>query len=217
MNLVFIYGPPASGKLTVAEALAELIGYPVFHNHVTRDLVRGIYPGELTANYELVDSLREAVLSYCARRGTSVIFTFVYDGPQDDEVVRKRLDAVTANGGDVLLVKLHAPHDVLLQRVSNVSRTKHDKLRDRDTLASLLQRNPYPSLPYPDVFRIDTSERWPRRSAGVSSSPRNPVSPIADSSAGRCPPGAKHSRSLNYSRLCLAGERCWHRMLRGAG
>ena len=167
MNLIFIYGPPASGKLTVAEALAELIGYPVFHNHVTRDLVQGIYPGELAANYELVDALREAVLSYCARRGTSVIFTFVYDGPQDDEVVRKRLDAVMANGGDVLLVELNAPHDVLLQRVSNVSRTTHDKLRDRDTLASLLQRNPYPSLPYPDVFRIDTSEHEPEEAAAL--------------------------------------------------
>lgn len=144
MKLIFIYGPPASGKLTVAERLAELTGYLVFHNHVTRDPVQRIYPGELAANYELVDLLRETVLSYCARHGNSVIFTFVYDGPQDD-VVRKRVDAVTANGGQVLLVELYAPHDVLLQRVSDVSRTKHNKLTDRDILASLLQQNPYPS------------------------------------------------------------------------
>lgn len=167
MNLIFIYGPPASGKLTVAEKLAELTGYRVFHNHVTRDLVQGIYPGELAANYELVDSLREAVLSYCARRGTSVIFTFVYDGPQDDDVVRKRLHAVMANGGEVLLVELHAPHNVLLQRVSNISRTAHNKLRDRETLASLLQRNLYPSVPYPDVLRIDTSEHEPDEAAAL--------------------------------------------------
>jgi predicted kinase len=170
MKLIFIYGPPASGKLTVAGKLAELTGYPVFHNHMTRDLVQGIYPGELAANYELVDVLREAVLSYCARRGTSVIFTFVYDGPQDDNVVRKRLDAVLANGGAILLVELHAPHDVLLQRVSDASRTKHDKLRNRDTLASLLQRIPYPSLPYPDVFRIDTSEHEPEEAAALIAS-----------------------------------------------
>ena len=49
MQLIFIYGLPASGKLTVAEELAELTGYPVFHYHVTRDLVQRIYPGELAA------------------------------------------------------------------------------------------------------------------------------------------------------------------------
>lgn len=167
MKLIFIYGPPASGKLTVAEKLAELTGYPVFHNHVTRDLVQRIYPGELAANYELVDLLREAVLSYCARHGTDVIFTFVYDGPQDDDVVQKRMDAVTANGGHVLLVELHAPHDVLLQRVSDVSRTKHNKLTDRDALASLLQQIPYPSLPHDDVFKIDTSKHEPEEAAAL--------------------------------------------------
>ncbi|MGE2714407.1 AAA family ATPase [Mycolicibacterium litorale] len=167
MKLIFIYGPPASGKLTVAEALAELTGFPVFHNHVTRDLVQGLYPGELAANYQLVDELREAVLGYCARRGTSVIFTFVYDGPQDDDVVRKRLDAVMANGGEVLLVELHAPHDVLLQRVSEVSRAKHNKLTDRDILASLLQRVPYPSLPYAGVFTVDTSKHEPKDAAAL--------------------------------------------------
>jgi replication-associated recombination protein RarA len=32
-SLVFIYGPPAAGKLTVAEALAMRTGHKVFHNH----------------------------------------------------------------------------------------------------------------------------------------------------------------------------------------
>jgi chloramphenicol 3-O-phosphotransferase len=167
MKLVFIYGPPASGKLTVAEELAKLTGYPVFHNHLTRDLVQGIYPGNLVGNYELVDTLREAVLTYSARHGTSIIFTFVYDGPADDTVVRKRIETVTANGGDVLLVELYAPHDVLLTRVSDASRMKHKKLTDRETLASLLERIPYPSLPYRGVLKIDTSKHAPTEAAAL--------------------------------------------------
>jgi len=35
MKLVFIYGPPAVGKLTVANALAKVTGFKVFHNHLT--------------------------------------------------------------------------------------------------------------------------------------------------------------------------------------
>lgn len=167
MKLVFIYGPPASGKLTVAEELAKITGYPVFRNHQTRDLVQGIYPGDLMGNYELVNTLREAVLTYCARHGTSIIFTFVYDGPADDSVVSNRIEAVTAHGGDVLLVELYAPHDVLLTRVSDVSRMNHKKLTDRDTLASLLERVPYPSLPYDSVLKIDTSKHAPAEAAAL--------------------------------------------------
>ena len=44
MNLVFIYGPPAVGKLTVAKELSLITGYPLFHNHLTRDLVHELFP-----------------------------------------------------------------------------------------------------------------------------------------------------------------------------
>jgi len=42
MKLVFIYGPPASGKLTVARELATLTGYRLFHNHLIVDAVAAV-------------------------------------------------------------------------------------------------------------------------------------------------------------------------------
>jgi len=33
MRLVFIYGMPATGKLTVAKELVDITGYALFHNH----------------------------------------------------------------------------------------------------------------------------------------------------------------------------------------
>ncbi len=35
MQLVFLYGPPGVGKLTVGNALSALTGYKLFHNHLT--------------------------------------------------------------------------------------------------------------------------------------------------------------------------------------
>ncbi len=35
MKLILIYGPEASGKLTVAGELAAITGNRVFHNHVS--------------------------------------------------------------------------------------------------------------------------------------------------------------------------------------
>ena len=39
MKLIFIYGLPATGKLTVAVELAAMTGYKLFHNHLVVDLL----------------------------------------------------------------------------------------------------------------------------------------------------------------------------------
>jgi hypothetical protein len=44
MRVVFIYGPVASGKLTVARALAERTGMALFHNHLVVDAVGAVFP-----------------------------------------------------------------------------------------------------------------------------------------------------------------------------
>ena len=67
MKLIFLYGPPASGKLTIAEILSERTGIPLFHNHLSRDLVKDIYGDKLRQNYELVDRIRFDVLGYCSK------------------------------------------------------------------------------------------------------------------------------------------------------
>ena len=44
MDLVFLHGPAASGKLTVARALEARVGLPVFHNHLVVDLLTTVFP-----------------------------------------------------------------------------------------------------------------------------------------------------------------------------
>ncbi|HEU4798188.1 MAG TPA: AAA family ATPase [bacterium] len=85
MQLIFIYGPPAVGKLSVANALAKLTGYRVFHNHLTIDLVRSIFDWGQGPFFSLVDRYRVELIEAAAKANIpGVIFTFVYAKDQDD-------------------------------------------------------------------------------------------------------------------------------------
>ena len=44
MKLIFLYGPAASGKLTIARELATLTGFALFHNHLVVDAVAAVFP-----------------------------------------------------------------------------------------------------------------------------------------------------------------------------
>lgn len=55
MHYVVLYGPPASGKLTVASKVADLSGYKLVHNHLLFNVAIALYPrfsDELTAFLE---------------------------------------------------------------------------------------------------------------------------------------------------------------------
>lgn len=161
MKLIFIYGPPATGKLTIAQKLSDATGIPLFHNHLSRDLAKEIYGIELASNYSLVHKIRNDVFSYCAEHNTDLIFTFVYAGVSDDEIVKKHIDSIETNGGEVVFVKLTARREDLLKRVNNESRKKHKKLLDAEILEDFLKSNGDPSVPFVDSLLVDTSELEP--------------------------------------------------------
>jgi hypothetical protein len=160
MKLVFIYGPPASGKLTVAEQLSKLTGISLFHNHLTRDLVKDIYGDDLGANYSLVQKLRNDVLAYCAENETDLIFTYVYAGAQDENeepIIKSHIKSVEAHGGEVFFVELTADRDELLKRVGNESRMQHKKLLDPAVLSTFLDSRNELTIPFVKSIKVDTS------------------------------------------------------------
>jgi len=161
MKLIFIYGPPAAGKLTIAEKLSEATGIAVFHNHHSRDIVKDIYGDELMQHYDLVDTIRFDVLEYCAQHDTDLIFTYVYGGPDDDVKVKGFTEKIESNGGSVHFVELTANAEDLINRVDNESRKRFKKLTDKEIMAKLLEDVPTFSIPYVDALKINTSDVSP--------------------------------------------------------
>jgi hypothetical protein len=68
MNLVFLYGPPGVGKLTVGQALADITGYRLFHNHLAIDCARPVFEFGTGPFWGLVQDLRVLTIDHAARQ-----------------------------------------------------------------------------------------------------------------------------------------------------
>jgi chloramphenicol 3-O-phosphotransferase len=161
-TLLYIYGPPASGKLTVATALSELTGFPLFHNHLSVDAVSCVLPFGSKPFAEVLLRLRLDVFQTAARAGISLIFTNNSAWVGAD--ARSRFAAfateatrmVEAEGGQTVFVKLSAPLAVLEERVAHESRRRLGKLVDIARLGELVGGLDQSAL-HPDDLEIDTS------------------------------------------------------------
>ena len=126
MSLVIIFGPPAAGKATVGRVLAEQTGYKLLHNHMTVDLVGGIFDFGTDAFRTLVVEFRQRVVEETAREGVGLILTMAWS-LDDDE-------AAAAFGRAVYLVELAAPFALRKERNRLPDRLANKRLVPDDGL-----------------------------------------------------------------------------------
>lgn len=161
-RLVYLYGPPAVGKLTVAKQLQERTGIRLFHNHLTVDALVSVFDFGSPPFSELLHRVRLDVFATAARTGVDVLFTNNSAWAVDDGRAKFAAFAGTVrrtvedSGGVVHFVRLVAPLNVLLERVANESRRAHGKLLDPARLEQILEVHDDRSL-HDDDLVIDTS------------------------------------------------------------
>jgi tRNA uridine 5-carbamoylmethylation protein Kti12 len=166
MKLVFIYGPPASGKLTVAKELAKLTGFKLFHNHVSIQFVESLFEFGSKLFSRLTDKYRTEMLEEAAKEKVDTIFTFVYGKPEDDPFVRKIVRKVNTHGGKVCFVRLKCDKDELEKRVGNKARKSLGKIATRNLLSYVYEKFDLDSeVPFQSSLTIDTGTQSPRKAA----------------------------------------------------
>jgi shikimate kinase len=127
MKLVFIYGPPASGKLTVATELAKLTGFKLFDNHVSIQFVQSIFEFGTKTFWRLTGKYRLEMLEEASREGIDVIFTFVYSRGEDDRFVNHVVKIIRSHGGQVCFVRLYCERKELFRRVKASQKEENGK------------------------------------------------------------------------------------------
>lgn len=134
MRLLFLHGPPAAGKLTIAREIAALTGFAVFHNHLVVDAVAAVFPFGTEPFARLRERFWLEVLGEAATAGRSLIFTFAPEPSVAPGFPGRVVQAVTAAGGRVDFVRLTLPAAEQEQRLVDPGRAAFGKLRSLELL-----------------------------------------------------------------------------------
>jgi hypothetical protein len=166
MNLIFLYGPPATGKYTVGCELAALTGYRFFHNHLVVDTVLSVYDFGTPGFVELRETIWIEVFSRAAQdQLPGLIFTFNPENSVRQSFIDWLFNKLPAN---VYSVQLTATENEIERRLSAPSRHEHKKLTDLTLYRHLRESGVFqsPSIPRTDI-QIDTAAHDPITSALV--------------------------------------------------
>lgn len=167
MDLVFLHGPPAVGKLTVARALAARTGLKLFHNHLVLDAITAVFDYATPPYVRLREAIWLQMFEAAAAEGVSLVFTFMPEISVQPAFPERVRAAIRPHGGRLRLVELTCPVEALDDRLDAPSRADFAKLRDvammRDLRATGWLDYPMP----PSELTLDTAALSPDAAAAA--------------------------------------------------
>ncbi len=167
MKLIFLHGPAACGKLTIAKDIAARTGFALFHNHLVVDALLAVFPFGSPDFVRLREDFWMATLIAAARTGRSTIFTFAPEDSVAPDFPDRLRAAIEAEGGTVDFVRLTVSIAAQEARIDAASRAAFAKLRSLELLRELRPRfRACEDAMPPSALCLDTSDLPPEEAAG---------------------------------------------------
>jgi hypothetical protein len=163
MKLVFIYGYPGVGKLTVATELQKLTNYKLFHNHLAVDLVEPVFEFGSKPFIELREEIWLRTFELGIQNGLEgMIFTFAFEKTVSVTFIDKVIALFSKDPTNLMFVELICEPSQLKSRVENPDRQKYGKFQSFTKLDELINNSTYfePELDA-KVLKIDNTHKQP--------------------------------------------------------
>jgi hypothetical protein len=167
VKLVFIFGRPAVGKLTVARVLASLTGGRLFHNHLAVNVALSVYDFGTPGFIGLREQIWNAVFDRAtADRLPLLIFTFNPENTVPQRFIDGLFAKIAFAGGEVIPVELVASETEIEERLGSELRRLDGKVLDARMYRDLRSKGTFdaPVMPSPRL-RIDTGRLAPALAA----------------------------------------------------
>jgi hypothetical protein len=180
VTLLFVFGPPAVGKMTVGRAIADASDFRLFHNHHVIEPLLDVFEFETPQFQTLMSEFRQRVLEEAATADIDLVFTLVWalDLPEDAAAMRRHLAPFVEAGRRIVMVELYADLETRLDRNRTPYRlaekkSKRDLVWSEGNVRGLerIQMNTGVSSPGDEVIagfphlRIDNTDRAPEEVA----------------------------------------------------
>lgn len=159
MRLIFIYGMPATGKLTVARELAAKTGFKLFHNHLVVDLLLSVFEFGSPEFVRLREEIWLSVMKEARNAEISgLIFTFAPERTVRPSFASEVEKLISEANGTLDFVELVCPPQELRRRMTDESRREFGKLTSVELFEQLLADGVFDTPQMPKAaLMIDTS------------------------------------------------------------
>lgn len=161
MNLIFLYGPPAVGKLTIAQELAKLTDYKLYHNHLATDLVESVFARDMQDNgfFSLIADVNLFMVNKAIEHNIDgLIMTSCYIHPDEDKYIDSLKKMMRDSGNTINFVQIVCDEKQLVKRVVTDSRKKFGKLQDVKLLLRFIkEKDLYHKIKSPHGLSINNS------------------------------------------------------------
>lgn len=166
MFCIFIHGPVASGKLTVAREVHRRTGLPLYHNHLAVDAALSLFPFGSEGFVRLREGMWLSAFRESATARQPFIFTFAPEATVRPALIDELTATLTAVGGEVLFVALTCAEAELEQRLQTSDRARFHKLNSLETYRELQVSGAFafPPMPRP-ALSIATDKLSPAEAA----------------------------------------------------
>jgi hypothetical protein len=166
-QIIFLYGRPGVGKLTVGEHLTSETGYSLLHNHSVVDLATSLFPFGTPAFVTLREILWHTCVDAALKsKAGGVIITFAPEATVTDNFIPALQKRVASGGGTIHFIELKCSNAELEKRIQSEPRERFGKLRDVYKFRKLDEAGTFdkPKMPTPELV-IDTTTQNPLESA----------------------------------------------------
>lgn len=173
-TLVIILGPHAVGKMTVGQELAKITELRLFHNHMSIELTRKLFPKDRKEWGILNQTIRQTVFDLYAKGDfPGLIFTYMFgfDLQQEYDYIFKLINLFKENGANCFVVELCADFEERLVRNKSENRLLHkESKRDLErseaemrSTSAKYRLNSYDGeeLPFENYLKIDNTNVSP--------------------------------------------------------
>jgi GNAT superfamily N-acetyltransferase len=194
-RVVFISGPPASGKLTIAKELAKLTSHALFHNHLTVDLLTSVYPFGSEAFVRHRETIWHSVMADAVRTGGDILFTFAPERTVSQDFPQRLTQNIRAAGGTIVFVSVWCDPAERKRRISDRSRVGA-KLSDPELYAKLEAEGAFDYPPIPSDLSVDSTKIHPLENARIIAGWLVSHPPEAGAKIGQEPAASPEAQAL---------------------